>query len=165
MEAVTIYLTTLFNESGNLILLFIAGGIVFNVFTEIIKKQIFPKLTAEESAAGKVQKECPKWLGMIIGIIMTILFTACVIGSQHLGTPHCQLIGGYFFLPIWFVAFYLWQMACMKIVKKLLVLICPFFMTGNRRPPKPQKPKVIKIPAGAVVQYEEMNEENGDVNG
>ena len=162
MEAARVFFTTLLDESGNLILLFVIGGLVFNVFTEIIKKQIFPRLTKEELAAGKVQKYCPKWLGMVIGVLETILFTVCVVGSQFIHTPHCQLIGGWFFLPIWFVAFYLWQMACMKVVKKLLMIMCPFFMTGDKRPPKPQKPKVYKIPKGATVEYEEEEDTQED---
>ena len=164
LEAIGLFFTRLLDESGNLILMFIITGVVFNVFAEIVKKQIFPKLTEEELAAGKVQKECPAWIGMIIGVVLTIVFLACAIGAYITVTPHCQLIGGFFFTPVWAVAYYVWQMACMKLVKGIMTLLFPLFMTGHKRPQKPPKQKVYKIPAGATVEYVDGNN-GGEVTG
>ena len=153
LEALNVFFDTLFAESGNLILLFGVTGVVFNVFSETIKKQVYPKYTAEELAAGKVQKDMPRWVGMIFGIVSTIVFTACAVGASVTGVPHCSLIGGYFFIPVWCVAYYIWQIACMKLVKRILIAMFPKFMTGHGRPQKPKKEKVYKIPAGAKVEY------------
>lgn len=150
MEAFKLYFDTLLNDSGNLILLFFITGIVFNVFGEIIKKQIFPVYTAEELAAGKKQKEMPRWVGMIFGIIMTLVFLACALGAYFTGVPHCRLIGGVWFLPVWCVAYYVWQLGCMKLVKMILRALFPCFMTGHK-PYKPPKPKYVKVP----VEYAE----------
>lgn len=158
MEAVNHFFTTLFAESGTLILLFIIAGVFLNVFGEIIKKTIYPRITPEESAAGKVQKECPGWAGMVIGISLTLLFLACTIAAEITHAPHCSLVGGWAFLPIWAIAFYLWQMICMKLVKAVMKRICPIYMTGKPRPPKPKKD--ISVPAGyKLVKEEETSTE------
>lgn len=154
VDALNIYFTTLFAESGTLIVLFLLTGIAFNIFSEIIKKQIFPKYTAEELSAGKVQKDCPRWLGMIFGLVLTIVFLACAIGANFTNTPHCRLIGGVFFLPVWAVAYYIWQMAAMKLIKLIMKKMFPVFMTGSRPPRKP-KTKVIRVPQGYKVEYED----------
>lgn len=161
-EAFDVFMTALFDESGGLMVMFVVTGLAFNVFTETIKKQIWPKYTAEELAAGKVQKEMPAWIGMIFGIVMTAIFTACAVLSSAYAVPHCQLIGGNFFVPVWMVAYYLWQMACMKVIKGIMTALFPRFMTGHKRPQKPQRPKVYKVPAGATVEYVQ---EDGEVNG
>ena len=148
MEALTIFFTTLFEESGVLMLLFFATGLVFNVFGEIIKKTLFPKITAEEKSAGKAQKECPGWLGIVIGAVLTILFLVCTMLAQFTHAPHCALIGGYAFLPVWAIAYYLWQMAAMKLIKLVMRKICPLYMTGKPRPPKPKKEKPVMVPDG-----------------
>lgn len=168
LESVDFFFDTLFAESGVLILLFGVTGIVFNVFSETIKKQIYPKYTEEELAAGKVQKDMPRWVGMIFGIVSTAVFTACAIGASLTGAPHCHLIGGYFFAPVWCVAYYIWQMACMKVVKRILCLMFPRFMTGHGRPARQKKEKVYKIPAGAKVEYvgeSDTEGEDGTIDG
>ena len=154
MEAVKLYFDTLFAESGNLILLFFATGIAFNLFGEIIKKQIYPVYTAEELAAGKKQKDMPRWIGMLFGIGMMAVFIACVLGASITGVPHCKLIGGVWFLPVWCVAYYVWQLGCMKMVKFILRLMFPKFMTGHK-PQKPQKPKYVRVPVEYVTDDEE----------
>ncbi len=148
MEALNAFFNTLFYESGVLILLFIVTGIVFNVFGEFIKKTLFPKITQEEKADGKKQKECPGWLGIVIGVIFTILFLVCTMLAQFTHAAHCALIGGYAFLPVWAIAYYLWQMAAMKLVKIVMRKICPLYMTGKPRPPKPKKEKPVSVPEG-----------------
>ena len=130
MEAVNQFFTTLFAESGTLILLFIAAGLFLNVFGEIIKKTIYPRYTEAEIASGKVQRECPGWVGLIIGISLTLLF--------------------------WAIAFYLWQMVCMKMVKFIMKRICPVYMTGKPRPPKPKKD--IEVPAGYKLVKEDEDQ-------
>ena len=153
MEAVKLYFDTLFEESGNLILLFVVTGIVFNIFGEIIKKQIYPVYSAEELAAGKKQKEMPRWIGMLFGIAMMILFLLCTMGAYLTAVPHCTLIGGVWFLPVWAVAYYVWQMGCMKVIKMIMKALFPKFMTGHK-PQKPPKPRYIKVPADSVVMEE-----------
>lgn len=153
MEAINIFFSTLFEDSGILILLFFVTGIAFNVFGEIVKKQIFPKLTEDESAAGKKQKDCPRWIGMLIGIALTGVFLACAISASLAGMPHCSLIGGMYFVPVWAVAYYVWQIAAMQAVKSIMKLMFPRFMTGKGRPEKPKKVKVYRVPAGATVEY------------
>lgn len=165
LEAISTFFTTLFSESGNLILLFFVTGIVFNVFTEVVKKQIWPKYTEEEISAGKKQKSCPEWMGMIFGIFLTIVFIFCTLMAYHSGVPHCSLIGGYYFIPVWCVAYYIWQMAAMKFVKMVMRKLFPVFMTGGNRPPRPQRPKVYKVPAGATVEYVGETPDNGDIDG
>ena len=146
MEAIDIFFRTLFDESGVLILLFIVTGLVFNVFGEIIKKTLWPKLTEEDVAKGKKQKEVPGWFGIVIGVILTVLFLCCTMLAQVTSAAHCALIGGYAFLPVWAIAYYLWQMVGMKIVKWLMKKICPLYMTGIPRPPRPKKEPTV--PAG-----------------
>ena len=161
LESIKLFFDTLFEESGVLILMFVITGPVFNVFVETIKKQIFPKYTEEEIAAGKKQKECPRWVGMLFGIFLTHAFTALAIGASVTATPHCTLIGGFFFLPVWAVAYYIWQMGCMRVVKMIMRKMFPSFMTGHK-PKKPQKTKVIRVPAGTNVEYIENTEEATD---
>lgn len=156
MEAVNQFFTTLFAESGTLILLFIAAGLFLNVFGEIIKKTIYPRYTEAEIASGKVQRECPGWVGLIIGISLTLLFLACTIAAELTKAPHCALLGGWAFLPIWAIAFYLWQMVCMKMVKFIMKRICPVYMTGKPRPPKPKKD--IEVPAGYKLVKEDEDQ-------
>ncbi len=155
MGAIDVFFRTLFAESGVLILLFFVTGLVFNVFGEIIKKTLWPKLTAEELAKGKVQKEVPGWFGVAIGIVMMILFLCCTMLAQFTAAPHCALIGGYAFLPVWAVAYYLWQMVGMKVVKWIMRKVCPLYMTGVPRPPRPKKEP--SVPAGyRLVKDEEV---------
>ena len=163
MEGAMLYFETLFEESGNLILLFFVTGIVFNIFAEIIKKQIFPAYSPEELAAGKVQKEMPSWIGMLFGIFLMIVFISCAVAASMSGTPHCKLIGGNWFLPVWCVAYYVWQMVCMKLVQMVMKILFPKFMMGNK-PQKPPKPKYIRVPADSVV-VEDTSEEIRDING
>ena len=164
MESLTIFFNTLFEESGNLILLFFVTGVVFNVFAEIIKKQIFPKYSPEEKAAGKVDREMPRWVGMIFGIFLMIVFMSCAVAASLDGVPHCKLIGGNFFIPVWCVAYYIWQLGCMKVVKMVMKALFPRFMTGKPKE-KVVKTKVYKIPAGAKVEYIGEEDETGEVNG
>lgn len=158
MEALDTFFVTLFYESGVLMLLFIVTGLVFNVFGEIIKKTLFPKLTEDEIAKGKKQKECPGWFGIVIGVLSTILFLVCTMLAQFTHAQHCALVGGYAFLPVWAVAYYLWQMAGMKLVKWMMRKICPLYMTGRPRPPKPRKEKTVAVPEGYKLVREDGTE-------
>ena len=158
MEALVAFFTNLFDESGNLIVLFFITGIVFNVFSEIIKGQIWPKYSKEEIAAGKVQNEMPAWMGMIFGLFFMLVFISCAVAASMSGIPHCALIGGNFFIPVWCVAYYIWQMGCMKVVKFLMRLLFPRFMLGNK-PHKQPRQKVYRVPAGAKVEYVEEETE------
>lgn len=148
----------LFEESGFFIIMFFVTGIAFNVLAEFVKKQIFPRRTEEEIKAGAVQKNCPKWLGMIIGLVLTAIFIACSLLAHLSGTAHSMIIGGVFFTPVWFVIYYLYQMAAMRLVKCFLTFVAPGFMTGHGRKKRPQKP-IYQVPRGAKVEYVDAVEE------
>lgn len=152
MEAFEYFIRTLMVNSGYFFLMFFVAGIAMNVFAENLKKSLFPKYTEEEIANGKVQKKCPRWLGLIIGLAILGVFTVCAFSADLADVPHCKIPGGIYWYFIWAVAFYFWQMAAMKAVKYFITKIAPMYMTGKPREKKASKP-VYQVPKGAKVEY------------
>lgn len=150
-------LQQLFEESGYFIAMFFVSGIVLDVFTELLKKQIFPK-TEDEATS----KKCPSWIGMLIGIANTVIFTIFSVLAHLNGTPHCQIIGGFTWIFVWIVGFYAYQMGASLLIKLIMKKMFPCFMTGFPRPIKPKGEKVVyQVPKGSKVEFvdgEDLNE-------
>lgn len=145
--------------SGVFVLMFLLSGVFLSVFTEIIKKQIFPKYTEEEKAEGKEDKDCPKWVGMLMGIGCTVIFFVCAVLADRNAVAHSTIPGGLWFLPIWFIGFYLWQWIACRVIKVILKALAPKFMTGTGRKKKVDTRPVYEVPKGAKVVYVEAEEE------
>ena len=152
MEAFEYVIRTLMFNSGYFFVMFFVAGLTMNVFAENLKKSLFPKYTEEELASGKTQKKCPRWLGLIIGIVILAIFSACAFSADYAGVPHCAIPGGVYWYFIWAVAFYFWQMAALKAVKYFFTKIAPLYMTGKPREKKAAKP-VYQVPKGSKVEY------------
>lgn len=161
MEA-EVLLNQLFYESGSFLVMFFVAGIVLNLFTELIKKQIFPKRSEEEIAEGKLSKSCPSWVGMLIGVANTLVFTILTVLAHMNGSAHCAIIGGFTWIFIWVVGFYVYQMSASLLVKLILRKLFPFFMTGHHRPRKQkvERPTYL-VPKGSKVEYVDEDEING----
>lgn len=162
MEA-EILLNQLFYESGSFLVMFFVAGVVLNLFTELIKKQIFPKYSEEETSEGKFSKSCPSWIGMLIGVANTIVFTILTVTAHLNGAEHCAIIGGLTWVFIWVVGFYVYQMSASLLVKLILRKMFPFFMTGkprNKKPPKAERATYL-VPKGSKVEYVDEEELNG----
>ena len=151
-------------ESGFFIMMFVLSGIFLSLFMEVIKKQIYPKYTDKEKESGKVEKNCPKWVGMLFGILSTIIFTACAIMAEMFGAVHSSIPGGLWFIPIWFVGFYLWQWLAGKLVKMVLRVMVPVFMTGLTRDGRKHSDErpVYEVPRGAKVKYVDPEVESNE---
>ena len=161
MEAEILF-NQLFFESGSFVVMFFVAGIVLNLFTELIKKQIFPKYTEEEEAQGKKSKTCPSWVGMLIGVANTIVFTVLSVTAHMMGAEHCMIIGGLTWMFIWVVGFYVYQMSSSFLVKLILRKMFPFFMTGRPRDKKHKSDRMIcQVPKGAKVVYVDEDEIDG----
>ena len=149
------------DESGMFLLMFVLSGIFLSLFMEVVKKQIFPKPTDDEIAKGKVEKKCPAWVGMLLGVLNTIIFTACAIMADIGMGAHSAIPGGLWFVAIWFIGFYLWQWLAGKAVKLFLKRIVPCFMTGKPRKPHVSRP-TVEVPRGVKVKYVDMKEDEID---
>lgn len=146
------FIRTLMADSGYFFIMFIVAGIAMNAFAENLKKSLFPKYSEEEIAKGKVQKSCPRWIGLLIGIAILAIFTACSMTADRAGAEGCKIPGGFYWFFVWAVAFYFWQMAAMKAVKYFFTKLAPQYMTGKPREKKAQKP-IYQVPKGAKVEY------------
>lgn len=152
MEVFENFIRTLMADSGYFFIMFIVAGVAMNAFTENLKKSLFPKYTEEEIANGKIQKDCPRWAGMLIGISILAIFSICSMTADFAGVKGCKIPGGVYWFFIWAVAFYFWQMAAMKAVKYFFTKVAPIYMTGKPREKKASKP-VYQVPKGAKVEY------------
>ena len=156
MEAFEMFIRTLMYESGYFVVMFIIAGLALNSFSETLKKSIYPKYTEEELASGKVQKQCPRWVGLLIGVGIVSVFMLCAVSADNGYQPHSAVPGGSYWYPIWAVEFYFWQMASMKTVKWVFTKVAPLYMTGKPREKKASKP-IYQVPKGAKVEYVDGN--------
>lgn len=145
MEILESFFISLMEDSGYFLLMFFVSGFVFNLLGEVVKKQIFPQDIEGEA------KKCPKFVGMIVGLVLTFAFIAFASAADTNGEIHSAVIGGNWMLPVWFIAFYMYQMCATKVVKAALKKLFPVFMTGHK-PEKAKKP-VYQVPRGAKVEY------------
>lgn len=146
------------NENGIFILMFLVSGVFLSLFLEVVKKQIFPKLSDEDKEKGKIERKCPAWAGMLLGLFGTGVFMACAILASLNGVAHSSIPGGLWFLPIWAIGFYLWQWLAGRAVKAVLKRITPCFMTGKPRNPHVDKP-TFEVPKGAKIKWVDPLEE------
>lgn len=140
------------NVSGDYLLLFFLSAFGFSMFGELIKKSLYPKLTKAE-AEKNVQTNCPKWVGLLMGIAWTLIFSITAIIADRAGAERCAIVGGLYFFPITMILYFSYQWAVMLLVKKLMKAALPRFMTGEASEKKEKKEaEVVIIPKGTKVK-------------
>ncbi len=145
------------NVSGDYIIMFMLSAFGFAFLGELIKKSIYPKLTKQESESN-TQKECPKWLGLILGAIWTALFAITAIVADIANADRCQIVGGLYFFPITLVVYFAYQWAVMLLVKKIMRKLLPKFMTGEEKQKKDKAQEVVIVPKGTKVKKVDPSE-------
>lgn len=98
-------------------IMFFADIIILGTLSEFIKATLFPKKDETTKASGKFN-ECPRWLGLIFGILVTLIHIVCsFLAYSAFGTEGWYIPGGYIFAWAWAILFFFLQFKALRIVK------------------------------------------------
>lgn len=138
MEIFLIGVLDFFRAVGWQLLMFFLCGIAFELAAEFVKATLYPK-TGE--------KECPRWLGAILGLVVTIVYLAMAYAAYGTSGAGWYIPGGTIFLPVWFLLFYFWQYKAMRMSKWLCTRLFPTLRDPSYTKPRKEK-KEKAVPAG-----------------
>lgn len=125
-----------FKSIGWQLLMFFLTGIAFELILEFIKATLYPVTR---------NKECPRWLGMIMGAMITVVYLMMAYTSNaKFGDAGWYIPGGYIFIPVWFILFFFYQYKAMRIAKCFRNILFPTLKDPSYV--KPQKDKNKDIP-------------------
>lgn len=131
MDVFLFYVAMFFQAIGWQLLMFFLCGIAFELAAEFIKATLYPVTK---------QKECPRWLGMVLGAIITGVYLLMAYTAHGLfGDDGWYIPGGFVFLPVWFILFYFYQYKAMSIAKWLRNKMFPTLKDPCYTKPKREK--------------------------
>lgn len=139
-NAFTIALASAFLSMRWQIVMFLVDIIVLGLVSEFIKATLFPKKIVVE---GEKQKECPRWLGLIFGLIVTMIHITCSYAAfNSFGSDGWYIPGEAIFIWAWFILFFFIQFKALKIVKYLRDKLFPGLKDPSwTKQAKPKKEK------------------------
>lgn len=150
-NAFLVWVENLLRASGYQILMFFLAGIALELAVEFIKATLYPK--TKKDAEGNV-KSCPRWLGMALGAVITVVYLAMAYAAS--GIAGFYIPAGPIFLPVWFILFYVYQFKAIKVSKWLRDKMFPSLKDPDYvKPAKVKKEKEKKL---ADMTYEELLE-------
>lgn len=133
MELFLDSVVSFFMMVGWQIVMFILCGIAFELAVEFIKATLYPVTK---------KKECPRWLGMLLGALITCVYLVMAyVANALFGDDGWYIPGGLVFLPVWFILFYFYQYKAMSFAKWLRNRMFPVLKDPNYN--KPHKPKPV----------------------
>ena len=121
------------------IVMFLLCGIAFELLLEFVKATLFPK---DEN--GKA-KECPRWLGLIMGAVITACYLVLAYTAYFaFGEDNGFLIpGGLIFIPVWSILFFFYQYKALRMAKWLCSKLFPTLKDPFYRKPERKKPEMF----------------------
>ena len=136
MESAFILVIAGFLKSvGWQIAMFILCGIAFELLAEFVKATLFPK-----NSEG-VAKSCPRWLGLVMGVVITVAYLVLAYTAFFaFGAEAGFLIpGGLIFIPVWAILFFFYQYKALRIAKWLCSKMFPTLKDPFYKKPEKKK--------------------------
>lgn len=131
-NAFVVYFMGILKACGWQIVMFFLTGIAFELAAEFVKATLYPKNKG---------KECPRWLGMALGAVITVVYLAMAYMASSL--KGFTIPGGTIFLPVWFIFFYVYQFKAIRVAKWLRDKMFPTLKDPDKSYTK--KPKEKKL--------------------
>ena len=138
--------------------MFVADILILGFVSEFIKATLFPKMKLNDEGNYVICKGCPRWIGLIFGLVITFIHMSCAYAAyKAFGDEGFLIPGGAIFLWAWGIAFFLLQAKSLKMLKWLRDKLFPGLKDPTYvKPPRQPKAKTVK-PAKKSYTQEELD--------